>query len=225
MYKHILVPLDGSTLAERALPHALEIARYSEGVLHLLRVALGQTYVASKGGAELYPVEVLQQVCKGAEGHLGGIRSECQAKGAAASAQVLAGPVAESTVHLAKDKHIDLSVMSTHGRSGLSRWLYGSVADSAAWRALPDPHRAWRPLRQPKKVWNEIGAPADRAPAQVSQQPVACSQTVPVPRWARLFQAGGRQPVRVHANHPHLANREPGRSLALHCVRRDVPHA
>ena|SRR5579859_3417706 len=43
MYKYILVPLDRSTLAERALPPALGIARYSEGVLQLLRVALGQT--------------------------------------------------------------------------------------------------------------------------------------------------------------------------------------
>jgi nucleotide-binding universal stress UspA family protein len=129
MYKHILVPLDGSTLAERALPHALEIARFSEAALHLLRVALGQTYVASKGGAELYPVEVLQQDREEAEGYLEGIRSECQAKGAAASAQVLAGPVAESIVDFATANHIDLIVMSTHGRSGLSRWVYGSVAE------------------------------------------------------------------------------------------------
>jgi nucleotide-binding universal stress UspA family protein len=42
---------------------------------------------------------------------------------------VLAGPVAEAIVDFAKVNHIDLIVMSTHGRSGLSRWVYGSVAE------------------------------------------------------------------------------------------------
>ena len=129
MHKRILVPLDGSTLAERALPHALDIARYSDGALHLVRVALAQIYVASKGGADLYPHEVLQQDREEAETYLEAIRSECQVKGAAATAEVLAGAVAESIVDYARDNQIDLIVMSTHGRSGLSRWVYGSVAE------------------------------------------------------------------------------------------------
>jgi nucleotide-binding universal stress UspA family protein len=129
MYKRILVPLDGSTLAEQALPHALNIAQGEDSALNLVRVALDQPFLASKGGGEVYPDEILIQDRAAAGSYLEGVQADVQAKGASASTQVLAGPVAECIVDYAKEHQIDLIVMSTHGRSGPSRWVNGSVAE------------------------------------------------------------------------------------------------
>jgi len=130
MYKRIAVPLDGSELAETALPHALELARCMGGEVYPIRVAPPAQYVVSPaGGAPLFPEEVLQQDRREAERYLEVVAARCQTEGVAAHVQLLIGPVAETVVDFAKENGMDLIVMSTHGRSGVSRWVYGSVAE------------------------------------------------------------------------------------------------
>lgn len=130
MYKRILVPLDGSELAEQALPHAAEIARRFEGSLWLIRVSLALEYVQGPGGTVApYSDIVLEREREAATQYLGRISARLGRPGLRLITEVLNGPVAEAIIDYAREQTIDLIVMSTHGRSGLSRWVYGSVAD------------------------------------------------------------------------------------------------
>jgi nucleotide-binding universal stress UspA family protein len=130
LYKRILVPLDGSELAERALPHAAEIARRFEGNIWLVRVSLAWEYVQGPAGAMApYSDVVLERDRETAVEYLSHIGAHLARPGLRLTTEVLSGPVAEAIVDYARTEKIDLIVMSTHGRSGLSRWVYGSVAD------------------------------------------------------------------------------------------------
>jgi nucleotide-binding universal stress UspA family protein len=125
-FKHILVPLDGSPLAERTLPYAQSIAAAGPGSLVLLRVippvedhhAADRTTVAE---AEGYLADVA--------GRLAPLATET-AVVEGDPTQVIRDEVAQ--------RGIDLVAMSTHGRSGIGRWIYGSVAD-AVLRHAPVP--------------------------------------------------------------------------------------
>ena len=132
MYKRILVPLDGSTLAEQALPNALEIARCMNSEILLMRVSLAEVYVMSPAGAgALYPEDVLKQERQAAVDYLKHIKAQLTRDhpSVTIATEVLSGPVAETIIDYAREHGIDLIVMSTHGRSGLNRWVYGSVTD------------------------------------------------------------------------------------------------
>ncbi len=130
MYKRILVPLDGSELAERALPHALGTARCMGSQLWLVRVCLSQFYAFSPGGdGPLYSEEALEADHRAAAEYLARVRAQFNCPDVAGMTEVLTGTVAETIIDYARAKSIDLIVMSTHGRSGLSRWVYGSVTD------------------------------------------------------------------------------------------------
>jgi nucleotide-binding universal stress UspA family protein len=130
MYKKILVPLDGSELAERALPHALEIARCMGSELNFLRVSLAEIYAHSPAGdGPLYAPEVLEADRQAAVEYLARVRARLALPEVRVTTEVLAGPVAETIIDYARDQGVDLIIMSTHGRSGLSRWVFGSVAD------------------------------------------------------------------------------------------------
>lgn len=132
--RKMLVPLDGSELAERALEPALALARAVNSNVYLLRVvpvrepipesltpageqieaALNSADLEEKGAAEAY----LQHVFSAHENqHL------------FFDVQTTDGDVADTIVTYADANHIDLIVMSSHGRSGLGRWLHGSVAE------------------------------------------------------------------------------------------------
>lgn len=139
MYKRILVPLDGSTFAEQALPHALEIARAADAELHLLTVVPtldNQTMAV----VDLYPMYVYRSFMVDQSQEMERLQADLRAYleqlcQRAASAGVRAEPVlrfgqpAEEIIGYAHEAGCDLIVMSTHGRSGLGRWVYGSVAD------------------------------------------------------------------------------------------------
>lgn len=125
MYKRILVPQDGSALAEEALPHALEIGRCMNSRIWLLQVIL-----AYPSGADVfYTAETLKQAEETALRYLDDAAARLNYDRRSITVQVLVGPVAENIIDFANETDIDLIVMSTHGFSGLSRWIYGSVAD------------------------------------------------------------------------------------------------
>lgn len=130
MYKRILVPLDGSELAERALPHAIEIARCMGSQLWLVRVSLYQGYAYSPAwDGPPYSEERLEADRRAAAEYLDQVRTQYNCRDLTGLTEVLLGPVAETIIDYALSKNFDLIVMSTHGRSGLSRWVMGSVTD------------------------------------------------------------------------------------------------
>jgi nucleotide-binding universal stress UspA family protein len=121
----ILVPLDGSALAEAALPRALELAEVSGARLVLLRAALASTLP----GADSTEAQV--RVVREAEAYLANVRDRLTRRsGVKIETSVWYGPPAYAIVEAARIQKVDEIVMTTHGRSGLGRLLLGSVAES-----------------------------------------------------------------------------------------------
>jgi len=144
MYKKILVPLDGSKLAECALPHAEELAKGcgTEKVILVSVTERVQGYRAFEEpsqplGQQLVP-EAFGKKEQQAQRYLGRIAKAMEAKGIKVDTEVLLGDPAEEIVIYAKHPGCDLIVMSSHGRSGPSRWAHGSVADRV-FRGSPVP--------------------------------------------------------------------------------------
>lgn len=129
MYRRLLVPLDGSALAEKALAHAQELARLFGSELILLRVVVSPyTLVAPDlilAGAD----PDLPALRANAEAYLRSVASRLEGQGVTVRTVVCDGPVAETILDQAQAQDADLIVMSTHGRSGVRRWVYGSVAE------------------------------------------------------------------------------------------------
>jgi nucleotide-binding universal stress UspA family protein len=132
MYKKIVVPLDGSDLSEAALPHARALAEKTGAELLLLRVAVSPLYLE----APLDPtfsaviVESALTMQKEAAQYLERIAAPLREADLNVTTQVHDGGVAaEAILNEATKFGADLIVMSTHGRSGVTRWLIGSVAD------------------------------------------------------------------------------------------------
>lgn len=134
MYKHILVTLDGSDLAERALQPAFLFAEKFGAEVTLLRVmAVDDAVAVSAGsGPQNLKLSDMREARDRAESeeYLHAIQAQWQATGVPVSTQVAFGAPPELIVHMATQVNADLIVMSTHGRSGLNRFLYGSVAEA-----------------------------------------------------------------------------------------------
>lgn len=130
MYNVILVPVDGSTFAERAWPQALRIAHLSGARIVLLQVIppSGDGVDSSGGVAELSQAAdaYLKELC------------DHTSAGVDVETVIAVGEPALTIIQEANQRDVDLVVMSTHGRFGLGRWIYGSVAD-AVMRHAPVP--------------------------------------------------------------------------------------
>ena len=126
MFKKILVPLDGSVLAERALPYAEALGYKFEAELILLWV-LHPLVVLSDYGAHTYDtlIEIEKQE---ARTYLTTRQIDLAKKGLSVRIEILDGPAAEEIIDFADREQVDMIAMCTHGRSGLQRWVYGSVA-------------------------------------------------------------------------------------------------
>lgn len=123
MFRKILVPLDGSALAEAILPQVTELARGLGAELLLLRVAIAHVFPGMDPTAEeVRVVHEAEEYVEALAGRLadGGVRVR--------SAVRYGKPAAEIIEHIA-DNQVDVVAMSTHGRSGLSRLVMGSVAE------------------------------------------------------------------------------------------------
>jgi nucleotide-binding universal stress UspA family protein len=129
MYRHILVPLDGSALAERALAHAVHVAKMFGSDITLLQVVPSAYTPPVPDLAAVPPVTLIEQLRQDAEQYLKTRQNELRSQGIAAHRTILEGPVAEAILGYAESQPIELVVMCTHGRGGLSRWVYGSVAE------------------------------------------------------------------------------------------------
>jgi nucleotide-binding universal stress UspA family protein len=132
MFRQIMVPLDGSELAERALPCAERLAVLCDATLYLARVVEpraemtwmpGPLYVALRAYAD--PVERAEEV---AAAYLNGLRTSLAAGGVRVEVAVPCGPAAATLLDYERTAAIDLVVMCSHGYGGLVRFALGSLA-------------------------------------------------------------------------------------------------
>jgi nucleotide-binding universal stress UspA family protein len=131
MYKKILVPLDGSDLAECVLPHVESIAKGC-GVGSVMFVRAVDTDTSSSAYAyigESMRKEIKESNEKAAKEYLDQLVSRVKLDGVEVQKQLITGRAAESIAEYATKNDIDLIIIATHGRSGISRWVWGSVAD------------------------------------------------------------------------------------------------
>ncbi len=134
MYKKILVPLDGSELANRALDEAQKLANCFGSEIVLFEVV---PFMPIYGSPELVtPLIVDEKQKEAAEKYLVYLSDELKKKGLRTTGVVRTGQqVAVEIIDFAKESGADLIVMCTHGRSGITRWVLGSVALKVLTRA------------------------------------------------------------------------------------------
>jgi len=127
MYKKILVPLDGSDLATKALDQTEKLAKTFGAEIILFQVV---PFLPIYGSPELVtPLIVDEKQKESAERYLTNLAEELKKRGHKVTAIVKTGQqVAVEIIDFAKEAGADLIVMCTHGRSGISRWVLGSVA-------------------------------------------------------------------------------------------------
>ncbi|HEM62357.1 MAG TPA: universal stress protein [Chloroflexi bacterium] len=152
MFKKILVPCDGSDLArDSVFPQVEDVAKSMDAEVIILRVVrspVGRSGTAFRPGAPEMPIPLPEtphdayvarhpiyrgQEIASAEAEAKRSVAEVEAmlreKGIKARSVVLFGQPAEEIIDYAKDENADLIVMCTHGRSGLGRWVFGSVTE------------------------------------------------------------------------------------------------
>lgn len=134
MYKKILVPLDGSELAKKGLEEAEKLAEIFNSEIILFQVV---PFLPIYGSPELVtPLIVDEKQKEFAERYLADLAEELKKKGLQARYMVKTGQqVAVEIIDYAKESGVDLIVMCTHGRSGITRWVLGSVALKVLTRA------------------------------------------------------------------------------------------
>ena len=129
MYQIILVPLDMSPRAERILPHVEDLAhRYEAKVIFLYVLEHNNGIVGPNGSQVDLSEEVVRKRKKEAEIYLASWQGEFREKGITARTRLEHGPVVATIINVAEREKADLIAMASHGRGGVSRVFYGSVA-------------------------------------------------------------------------------------------------
>lgn len=133
LIRRILVPLDGSKVAEHIVPHAEELAKVMGGELilfqayeSLLRMMSGEAF---RSMSEEEVKEVNKRREEEAKGYLKTMAGLFREKGLTVSEVVASGNPADVILDYAESSAVDMITMSTHGLSGIKRWVFGSVTD------------------------------------------------------------------------------------------------
>ena len=131
MYKDILLALDGSPLAEAAVPHARALAKAFGARVTLLSVVQPVGIYPQSGvvGPVVSIALNVEEEMESVRRYLRTIAEQFEAEGINVEEVVREGDAASQICDYAHESRADLIVMSTHGRSGVQRWVYGSVAD------------------------------------------------------------------------------------------------
>lgn len=172
MFNHILVPLDGSLLAERTIAHAEQFAQVFGGKITVLQVLDPSADHEAPG-----PIEPLNWQIRKAEAdmYLQKTAAKIRERGIQADHALLEGRTSENIIDFAHDADVDLVVLSTHGASGLSRWNMSSVVSKVLEKIyLPVLLiRAYQDAGGPIPVSGEMPAAASTAQgAQLDAAPV-----------------------------------------------------
>lgn len=132
----IIVPLDGSSLAESAVPVALSLLQPDDGRLILMRVPVyAETQAPIGAEYNMFWPEIrdapssFRQVYEDTEEYLSHVAARCEKTGITVMTRVEEGDRAGAIVDLAAETNADLIVMTTHGRTGVSRWIIGSITE------------------------------------------------------------------------------------------------
>ena len=134
MYKKILVPVDGSELAECVLPHVASIAKGcgAQTIVFVRAIEPVQMMADADGGGS-FTNEDIKDIAKetrdNTENYLSQLVERTKHYGVNIQSEGLFGKAAEVIADYATNNEVDLIVISTHGRSGVSRWVWGSVAN------------------------------------------------------------------------------------------------
>jgi nucleotide-binding universal stress UspA family protein len=123
MYERILVPLDGSALAEEALAHAVTMAELFQAELLLLRAVFVPTFP----GIDSSVAHRAEQA--ESEAYLARVASTLRSRGLHVRTLVRSGKAAETIVEYAIQQGVSVIVMATHGQQGVDRWPLGSIAE------------------------------------------------------------------------------------------------
>lgn len=138
MYKHILVPLDGSDLAEQAVVEARKLVAPNTEVTLFQVIRLPLPVMSPDVGLSM-PVIEMDDLMSEAMSYLNKVAAELAAEGIDVKCDVVeADNVADAITEYARSHGIDLIVKTTHGRGGLSRLVFGSVAEGVV-RHAPCP--------------------------------------------------------------------------------------
>lgn len=140
----IMAPLDGSELAEQSLPHVEELARVLSLEVLLVRVVMLEYpyYLHTESGYML--PDFTEEMVREAASYLERVSKTFKDKGLTVRRRVLRGSAAPALLNLARETPGELIAMTTHGRSGLSRWMMGSVTEAMI-RGSGDPVLVVRP--------------------------------------------------------------------------------
>lgn len=125
----VVVPLDGSAIAEQALPHAVELAKRLDMGVHVVRVVMRPYMAYAEPTAVEYYFDLDTELTNVANEYLQEIQKKLQAEGVRATTRVFHGLAAENLVDYSEALGNSLICMTTHGRTGLGRMVLGSVAD------------------------------------------------------------------------------------------------
>jgi nucleotide-binding universal stress UspA family protein len=136
MYRTIVVPLDTSKRAERIFPHVEALCGIKMGKVILVHVVEPEAFppspaVPSSGAAQVTPqayVEQLEALRVAGEEYLSEIQTILKTKDIDAEVIIETGPAAERIVHVSEERDADLIAIASHGRTGLPRVFFGSVA-------------------------------------------------------------------------------------------------
>ena len=143
MYDRILVPLDGSPLAEAVLPHAEGLASTLGSRIHLVQVVHQLSQLVGLAGPSdataALPainmevlIETTEREAVMADAYLQRVAEGLQSRGLEATWEVRRGNPGSELIQCVQDQDIQLVAISTHGRAGLGRFLFGSVANRVA---------------------------------------------------------------------------------------------
>ncbi len=126
MYQKVLVPLDGSELAECALPHVRNLLRcgYTAEVILLNVIEFPSLYIAK--GYDLTTIQAL--ISKSVKKYFADLESRFKEEGVKVKSVILAGNAPQSIIQYARENDIDLIVIATHGYTGMKQLMFGSVA-------------------------------------------------------------------------------------------------
>ena len=133
MFKRILVPLDGSTRAEQALPVAARLARASHSSIILMRVAnFPMDYGGGYTQAPLLTEQVIETELDNLDDYLREVATSETLAGMSIKTEAMFGQPLQDILSVVESRRVDLIVICSHGRTGLQRWALGSVAQALA---------------------------------------------------------------------------------------------
>lgn len=203
MLKRILVPLDGSSLAEGALTYASALAEKTAAEILLLRA----THSHTLHGVD--PRERQQGAIDEAQEYLDAIMGRLSTRRLSCASVVRSGSPAECIIESARTRRADLIVMASHGRTGPGRWIFGSVSEAVvAGSQVPVlVQRSWQPLFGQTLLDDnpKIIVPLDRSAFAESAVWTAAALAIDLSGKLALLSVQDRPPE-IHATDEYLAS-------------------